>query len=122
MQTEIISHVGKAEAVVLTAAASPGDIILTGDSFPAICGMSTSTSMPYAIGDTVNAETDVIAWVPAASGTTFAVGALVRWNNSTKLAAGTGSGDFSIGTAIDAKVSGQTRVKVRFNKVKVPTT
>lgn len=32
MQTEIISHVGKAEAVVLTAAASPGDIILTGDS------------------------------------------------------------------------------------------
>jgi predicted RecA/RadA family phage recombinase len=121
MQTEIITHMGVAETVVLTAAASPGDIILTADSFPAICGMSTSTNMPYAIGDVVNAETDVIAWVPCASGTTLAVGALARWNNTTKLAVATGSGDFSLGTVVQAKVSGETRVKVRFNKVKVPT-
>lgn len=120
MQTEIVNHLGKAETVTLTAAASPGDIIRTADGRAAICGMSLSTSMPYAIGDKVSAETDVIAWVPCASGTTISVGGIVGWNNSTKLAVPVAA-DFFIGYAVQAKTSGQTRALVRFGKGAIPS-
>ena len=120
MQTEIVNHLGDAEAVTLSAAASPGDVIRTADGRAAICGMSTSTSMPYAIGDVVNAECDVLAWVPAASGTTFSAGGIVGWDNTNKLAVGVAA-TFFIGYAVNAKVSGTTRVLVRFGKGAIPT-
>lgn len=117
MRTNIILHDPKPESLVMTAAVSPGEIIATPDGYAAIVGGFANA----AIGDRIPVELDCIAEVPCASGTTLAVGALVRWNNTTKLAVATGAGDFSLGYAVLAKTSGQLVVRVRFNKLKLPT-
>jgi len=103
--------------MVMAAAVVPGEIIQTPDGFAAIVGGFANAG----IGDLVPVELHVIAEVPAASGTTLAVGALVRWNNTTKLAVGTGGGDFSLGYAVFPKTSGQLVVRTRFNFNKLPT-
>jgi predicted RecA/RadA family phage recombinase len=117
MRTNIILHDPKPESLVMTAAVSPGEIIATPDGYAAIVGGFANA----AIGDRVPVELDVVAEVPAASATTFTVGDLIRWNNTTKLAVASGAGDFSIGYAVLAKTNGQTIVRVRFNKLKLPT-
>lgn len=52
--------------------------------------------------------------VLVASGTTFADGAAVQWNNSTKLAVA--SGTFALGKSVGAKVSGTTSMRVLLNE------
>lgn len=69
-----------------------------------------------------NGETGIltirgIAYLPAASGTTFAQGANVQFNTSTNLAVA--SGGTHAGRALYAKVSGETTVAVELN---VPAT
>lgn len=59
-------------------------------------------------------DTECIAEVLSASATTFAEGADVGWNNTTKLAVSTG-GTFGLGKAARAKTAGQTTVLVAFN-------
>ena len=70
--------------------------------------------VPTVEGDTVNVRTDGQYEVPSASGTTFALGATVGWNDTTGLAVTGGAGDFDIGIAGLAKVSGQLVVLVIF--------
>lgn len=53
--------------------------------------------------------------VDSASGTTFAHGVTVGWDDVGKLAVTGGTGTFDIGVAAEAKVSGTTKVKVDFN-------
>lgn len=92
------------------AALSPGDIVQTTDGLPAIvAGLDDVAS-----GDEYIAQVGQVAEVASASGTTFAAGAVVGWNNTTKLAVTGGTGDFNLGTAVVAKTSGQTVVRVAF--------
>ncbi len=59
-------------------------------------------------------DTECIAEVVSASATTFAEGADVGWNNTTKLAVSTG-GTFGLGKAARQKTAGQTTVLVALN-------
>lgn len=53
--------------------------------------------------------------VSSASGTTFAAAATVGWDDTNNLAVAGGAGDFNIGVAARAKVSGETTVLVLFS-------
>jgi hypothetical protein len=66
------------------------------------------------IGENYEVALDVIADVACATGTTFSEGDEVQWDNTGKLAVA--SGDFSIGRANRAKVSGELIVSVIFNQ------
>lgn len=71
-----------------------------------------------ASGDLVTFYTSGVFDVKAASGTTFAAGETVWWDESAEAAIGVGSaaaGDFPIGVAVKAKVSGETAVEVDLN-------
>ena len=93
---------------------SSGEIIQLPDGRAAvIAGLK-----PVASGDAVGAETEGEFDVLSASGTTFAAGAPVYWDASASLAI-TAPGavdDLLLGVATVAKVSGQTRVSVDFNR------
>jgi len=69
---------------------------------------------PTVENDTVNVRTDGIYEVPAATGTTFTIGATVGWDDTNGLAVAGGAGDFDIGIAGLAKVSGPLFVQVIF--------
>lgn len=71
----------------------------------------------YVAGEEVAVTTDALVSVDSASATTFAVGATVRFDTGTKLAVS--AGGIGLGDAIEAKVNGQTKVKVRLNKLNV---
>jgi predicted RecA/RadA family phage recombinase len=70
--------------------------------------------VPTVEDDTVNVKTDGIYEVPSATGTLFALGATVGWDDTTNLAVAAGTGDFDIGIAGLQKVSGQLIVQVIF--------
>ena len=71
----------------------------------------------FAIGDKVSVGTDLIVDITSASATTFAAGATVNFNTSTKLAVATGG--VGAGVAMAAKIDGQTVVRTRLNRIKV---
>jgi hypothetical protein len=58
-------------------------------------------------------STDALVLVDSASATTFAAGAAVQWNSSTKLAVT--AGGTQMGKAEKAKVANETSVLVRLN-------
>lgn len=92
---------------------SAGEIVQVPDGRAGfILGLSTDN---IEIGDEVEADCEAIAEVASASGTTFAVGATVGWDDTNNLAVTGGTGDFDIGKATKAKTSGQTTVWVAFN-------
>lgn len=76
-----------------------------------------------AIGDQVCVATEGAFDVAAASGVTFAEGEAVYWDASANTAinlANVGAGDFFLGYAIRAKVSGQLVVRTDLNPVNKP--
>lgn len=102
------------EEHVLAAAASPGELVETADGrVGLVCG-----HRDFASGETVSIITNAIVDVDSASGTTFSAKATANFNTSTKLAVGTGSG-IGLGTVMIAKTSGQLKVRVRINGIKV---
>lgn len=105
------TKVGEFDEIKFTAAAAlvAGGIVQVGGLAGVVEGLSG-----VAAGEKANARIKGQYDVAAASGTTFAEGAAVQWNNTTKLAVA--SGDFAIGKAVAAKVSGTTVVRVQFNE------
>lgn len=94
---------------IATAALTPGQVITLADGRAAV----VMGNGPIAIGDAYTACTEGTFEVNAASGTTFADGAAVQFNDTTKLAVA--SGDFAVGKAVGAKSSGSTFVLVALN-------
>lgn len=97
----------------LTAAAvlQPGDIVLAAGHAAVVAGCAA-----IAIGDRFAAYTKGVYEVASASGTTFAVGASVAWDDSGNLAVATTTGTFEAGKAAKAKVSGELIVLVNLNE------
>ena len=104
-------YLGTCDEQVITAASalSGGDIVDLGDGRAGVVqGLGT-----YAIGDSVTLKTTGRHRVLAATGTTFAAGAVVDWDDTGKLAVA--AGDFNIGRAEFAKASGPLYVDVLLN-------
>lgn len=102
---------GPADEQTITAAAAldSGDIVDLADGRAGVVqGLGS-----YAIGDKVKVATTGRFRVPAATGTTFAAGAVVDWDDTNKLAVA--DGDFNIGRAEFAKGSGPLFVDVLLN-------
>jgi len=73
-----------------------------------------SGSSPIYGGQRFTVLTKGVYEVASATGTTFSKGAAVEFNDSTNLAVA--SGDFALGGAVDAKVSGQLKAVVNLNE------
>lgn len=71
----------------------------------------------YVAGEEVAVTTDAIIDVDSASATTISAGATARFDTSTKLAIT--SGGVGLGEAELAKTSGQTKMRVRLNKLNI---
>jgi predicted RecA/RadA family phage recombinase len=75
---------------------------------------------PAVEGDHCKAVTEGRYAFPAASGTTFSVGAEVGWNDTTRKAVAAADGDWKLGIAARAKTSGQLEVEVFLNLYVIP--
>ena len=101
---------GKTFKFTLAAAQNGGDIIQAAGTVGVVAG-----SAAHAIGDEVTVEREGEYDVASASGTTFAIGVTVGWDDTAKLAVAGGAGDFDIGEAVKAKVAGETVVRGHLN-------
>lgn len=72
-----------------------------------------------ASGDEVEASTTGVFDMPKTAGNTFAQGAKVYWNNSTKAMTSTASTNYLVGTAVQAAASGDATVRVRLDGIAV---
>lgn len=95
------------------AAATNGQIVQVAHKIGVIEGLQS-----HAIGDTVTVRLTGIAFIPSASATTFAAGADVQFNTTTRLAVT--SGGVHAGRAIQAKVNGELGVYVYLNDPPAP--
>lgn len=95
--------------LVAGAAYDDGDIVN-------LSGLAGVVEGIVASGDPMNVRIKGTYDVAAATGTTFAAGAVVEWNDTTKLAVASGAGDFVLGLAAKAKISGVLFVRVIFNE------
>ncbi len=110
---------GPQDEQVITAAAAlnSGDIVQLGDGRAGVVeGLGS-----YAIGDKVTVKTSGRYRCLAATGTTFAVGVNVDWEDTTKLCVADAGGDFALGKAEFAKASGPLYVDILLNE-QGPTT
>lgn len=115
MKAVVVIALGDTEEAVLSAAATPGDVVQTPDL---LAGIVQGVGQ-YASGDTVPVLTDGIIDLPVATGTTFTNGVAVEWDNTNKLVVAATAGTFKLGQAYGAKISGPTRMKVRINRYKL---
>ena len=111
-----LSGIDGREEFVCTAVTKPGDLVQTPDGLIAYV-MGTRD---YAVGETVSITTDAIVDVDSASATTFAVGATAYYDLATKLAVASGATKPGLGAVCVAKTSGQTKVRVRLNRTRIP--
>lgn len=81
-----------------------------------LAGLAGVVEGPVLTGQPGNARIDGQYDIASASATTFAIGARVEFDNTTKLAVASGAGDFVLGNAIKAKVSGELVVRVSLNR------
>lgn len=92
---------------------SPGQVVQAPDN---LCGVIQGLDANnLKTGRTVTARVRGQVELASASGTTFAAGDLVHWNDTTNLAQTTTAGDWIAGRAAKAKVSGETVVLVALN-------
>ena len=91
-----------------------GEIVKVPDGRAGVIqGLATDN---LASGDEVTADCEGMYEIAAASGTTFALEAVVDWDDSAGIAlADGGAGDFELGKVARAKVSGETIVLVSLN-------
>jgi predicted RecA/RadA family phage recombinase len=97
--------------LTLSAAASAGDVMQAGDGRAGIIVGSGD----FASGDIVALDTECVAEIATASGTTFSAGDKVEWDDTNKLVVAAAGGDFDLGSALRAKTSGQTVTLVSLN-------
>jgi predicted RecA/RadA family phage recombinase len=116
---KIVTQLGETETHIAAAATNAMDLIQVGDGF---AGVVTGSKPSFATGEEMPVVTNAIVDVDAATGTTFAAGAKVELNSSTKLAVAAGAGDFTVGQALTAKVSGTLFVRVRLNAATIAPT
>lgn len=102
---------GDGDRIKFTASADldPGDVVQKGGLAAIVAGLKKTLNGEEATG-MVKGQYDVAC----ASGTTFSEGATVQWDDTNKLAVA--SGDFTLGKAVKAKVSGETTVRVMLNE------
>lgn len=81
-----------------------------------LSGLAGVVEGPVLSGDVMNVRVKGGYDVQSASATTFSAGAKVEFDNSTKLAVAAAAGDFTLGIAAKAKVSGETVVRVLLNE------
>jgi predicted RecA/RadA family phage recombinase len=81
-----------------------------------IAGLAGVVEGPVVLGDPYNVRIKGQWDVASASATTFAIGAVVEWDDTNNLAVASGAGDFVLGNAAKAKISGETVVRVIFNE------
>jgi predicted RecA/RadA family phage recombinase len=105
------------DTVEFTAAADldPGQLLLCGGLAGVVQGLQ-KVKRGELCSAAIKGQFDIVS----ASGTTFAVGAAVGWDESASAAianaSATDTGDFYLGKAAAAKVSGQTTVLVTLNE------
>lgn len=109
MPEAIRRHHGDELHLIADAAYDDGDIVNKS-------GLAGVVEGPVASGDPMNVRVKGVYDVASASATTFAAGATVEFNNTTKLAVASAAGDFVLGLAAKAKVSGETVVRVILNE------
>lgn len=90
------------------AAAKSGDLVWIGTLAAQVC-------TDIEAGKTGAARVEGIISVPKAAATVFAGGAVVHWNNTTKLAQ-TAAADGMIGVAVGGGANGDTYVSVKLNR------
>lgn len=98
---------------------NPGDLVMQANGLASyVVGVQPNVTANGSAA--VSFSTRGCGKVPSASATTFADGAHVYWNPTTRLAVTSGSaagdGGFFLGTARGAKTSGQLTVQVDLNK------
>lgn len=100
------------EELVAPALGPQADLVFTPDGRAAI----SCKPGPFAANESIPVSTDCLVLLDSASATTFAVGAEVGWNSTTKLAVAAATvGSRACGRAYRAKTSGQLSVLVRLN-------
>ena len=96
---------------VMAAAGKSGDVVqLTTGELGVIMSVGD-----FVTGDTVMVATDIEGEFSCATGTTFAVGAAVFYNLTTKLVVASGVHP-GMGRAVRAKTSGQLTARIRLNR------
>lgn len=101
---------GKTIKHKLDAAKSAGQGTLVGQLF----GVCVSDG---AIGDEIALMVEGVYDMPAGSGDTYAVGAVVGYDEAGDVATAAGLGDKNVGVCVEAKIAGTTSVRVKL----VPT-
>lgn len=95
-------------------ALTPADGCLVGNLFGIAMGAA-------AISTPVELRTDGVWDIAKTAAQTFAVGALVYWDDTAKSVTSVTAGNRRIGTAIAAALGGDATARVRLNGVSVPT-
>lgn len=91
---------------------NPGKILLAPSGRPGV----VQGQRPLEEGEVATVKTTLKYAVASASATVFALGALVDWDDTNKLAVAHGLGDWTLGPASKAKASGQLTVEVLFGE------
>lgn len=102
--------------IVLTAAATSGQVLQTPDGLAGVVlGLSGAN---HASGDTVALQIDGVHSITAASGVVMVDGQEVYWDHSANAATfkRASDKDFYVGTLVGDKATGTTTIKVRFNE------
>lgn len=81
-----------------------------------LSGLAGVVEGPVLSGDPMNVRVKGQYDIASASGTTFSAGAAVEFNATTNLAVASAAGDFVLGIAVKAKVSGELVVRVLLNE------
>lgn len=99
--------------VVASAAHNPGELVV----YSGFVGVFNG-SAPCKSGDTITITLNAVGDAVTATGVTFAVGALVYWDTVNKTCvASSGTNIIKLGSAVQAKVSGQLVTRVLMNRV-----
>jgi len=98
-----------------------GSAILAGAIVQLSDGRAGVVKADLAASEKGSVYTEGIFDVLSASGTTFSAGVDVDWDDSNNLAVADAAGDYHLGTAVAAKTSGQTVVRVDLNQFVVTT-
>lgn len=116
MANELVRDLGGfagREEYTAAANGTNGDIVYTGSGRAAL----VCDTGDFLAGESVPVTTDALVRVDSAAATTFAAGAVVNYNTTTKLAVASGTaGTSAIGRAEVAKVANETSVLVRLNQ------
>lgn len=103
------NHGDEVRVASAAGALSDGDVVQ-------VAGLAGVVEGPVVTGDPYNVRVKGQFDVSSASGTTFSAGARVEWDDTNNLAVASGNGDFVLGNAAKAKISGETVVRVIFNE------